>query len=247
MEVPVVAALALALTVVLAGGMVVVMRRRHGDLPRRSTHSDPHRIDPFAVGEPWMHHVANARAAQSRFQKIVAACPDGPLRPRLTQIGLRVDIGVGECWKIARSGNLLDATIREVDGATLQGRLDRAGTDREAVSLRAQLAALDRMRDVRSTADTTLRVLQTRLGEIVVRATELHLNASTGGRIAGSPAITVTWGATGELGAGIEEIVVELEALRTALDEIDEPFARFHLGAGDGPDDPRPGRTTATG
>ena len=72
----------IALALVVAGGLVLAMRRR------RSPH--PAAIDPFTLSEPWRRHVASAQAAQRRYREITTATPGGPLRDRLVSIGGQV-------------------------------------------------------------------------------------------------------------------------------------------------------------
>ncbi len=165
---------------------------------------DAARIDPFGVGEPWRRHVAAAQSAQRRYQKIVADMKEGPLRSRMAEIGRQVDRGVAECWLIARHGDQLDDTIRSLDGAGLRARFDRSTDDAVTASLRNQLDAVQRIRDARAQTDARLAALQTRLGELVGRAAEVSI---------GSDIST-------ELGSAVDDVVVQLEALSQAVDEV---------------------------
>lgn len=183
----------------VAGGAWAVAKRSRAAVAR------PARIDPFTVGEPWRHHVTAALAAQRRFDRIVAAAPEGPLRDRMTAIGRQVGQGVGECAEVARRGHQLDDTIRSLDRASLESRL--AATDDADVrtSLESQLASLDRLRTQRDDTERQLRVLQTRLGELAAQAAE----------------ITTGVDRTAELGSAVHDVVEQLEALRLAVAEID--------------------------
>ena len=73
------------------------------------------RIDPFTVGEPWRHFVTDAIQARAEFERTVSRARPGPLRDRLVQLGLRLDDGVRECWRIARQGDVLQAALGQLD------------------------------------------------------------------------------------------------------------------------------------
>lgn len=191
------------LGIVLGGGAIAwFVRRRSGVAAPKAA-----RIDSFAVGEPWRRHVASAQSAQRRHTAIVASVHEGPLKYRMTEIGRQVQRGVEECWEIARRGDQLDDTIRQLDGASLQRRLDRATDPVEQSSLRSQLASVDRVRAARNDADERLRVLQTRLGELVTQSAEVSAGVDH----------------TAELGSAVDEVVTQLEALRLAVREVNGP------------------------
>lgn len=161
-------------------------------------------IDPFGVGEPWRHHVAAAQSAQRRYAKIVEGIPDGPLRTRMAEIGRQVEHGVVECWEIAKRGHQLDGTIRSLDGASVKARLAAATDDGIGASLQSQADSIDRVRSARDETDHRLRALHTRLGELVSQAAEVSIGADH----------------TAELGSAVNDVVVQLEALSQAVDEV---------------------------
>ncbi|MFN8020069.1 MAG: hypothetical protein U0Q03_00955 [Acidimicrobiales bacterium] len=162
------------------------------------------RIDPFGVGEPWRHHVAGAQSAQRRYLKIVAGMHEGPLRSRMADIGRQVDRGVAECWAIAKHGDQLDDTIRGLDASGVQARYDRAADDATRDSLRRQLDAVQRIREARAQTDSRLAALQARLGELVSQAAEVSIGSDI----------------TDELGSAVDDVVVQLQALSQAVDEV---------------------------
>jgi hypothetical protein len=176
----------------------------------------PERIDPFTVGERWRPFVQGALQASARYRRTVEAVDPGPLRARLEEIGVMVDNGVRECWRVARRGHELDDAVSALDSAGTRARLARIeeGGDGEADesvtrSLRAQLATAERLAGVAGEARERLRVLQARLDEAVARATELAL--SQGG----------TGLDPGGLGGDVEHLVDDLEALRAGLEEAE--------------------------
>ncbi len=179
---------------------------------------DPKRIDPFTLGDPWRRHVAAAQSAQRRFATSVASLQDGPLRARMAEIGRQVDRGVAECFEIARHGDRLDDTIRSLDGAGLRSRLDRASDPGTRSSLEKQLASLERIRSARAETDQRLHALQTRLGELVGQAAEVSLGTDR----------------TTELGTAVDDVVVQLQALLEAVDEVNTTGRSRGFGPGPG-------------
>ncbi len=177
------------------------------------------RIDPFTVGEPWRHFVTDALQARAKFEQTVSRARPGPLRDRLVQLGERLDDGVGECWRIARQGDVLQAALGQLDIdqvrqelAEVQAELarcpagERASLERAEVAVRSQLASAERIERVSRDASTRLRVLNAQMDEAVARAVELSVTAADGSDL--SP-----------LSADVESLVGELESLRLALEE----------------------------
>lgn len=177
------------------------------------------RIDPFTVGEPWRHFVADALQARSKFEQTVARARPGPLRDRLVALGQRLDQGVKECWSIARQGDGLQAALAHLDMAQIRAELadvereradatagERASLERAEAAVRSQLASAERISRVSRDAATRLRVLNAQMDEAVARAVELSVTASDGTDL--SP-----------LSADVDSLVSELESLRLALEE----------------------------
>lgn len=182
---------------------VAVPRAEIGDRP-----------DPFALSEPWRQYVREAMQAAARYDRAVAGARSGPLRERLAEIGRRVDEGVQECWRVACRGDALEDGLRtlDVEGtrrelASAQAEATGSPTlDRAVESLRAQLAAADRMQAVARQARDQLRLLDARLDEAVTRAVELSLQTGTDADLSG-------------LGSDVDALVLDMEALRSALEE----------------------------
>lgn len=189
---------------------------KQGDTATRS--KDTARIDPFGIGEPWRRHVAAAQSAQRRFAKIVATMQEGPLRSRMAAIGRQVDRGVAECWEIAKHGDRLDDTIRSLDGAGLRSRLERSSDAATRASLQNQLDSLERIRAARTQTDQRLHALQARLGELVSQAAEVSVGSDS----------------TAELGSAVDDVVVQLEALSQAVDEVNTTGRSRGFEAGPG-------------
>ncbi|MEO7371230.1 MAG: hypothetical protein ABIZ69_10215 [Ilumatobacteraceae bacterium] len=186
-----------AIAVAAALGVVAFVRRR---TPMRR--SMP--IDPFVLSEPWRRSVSAAQSAQRRYGEIVAATPAGPLRSNMESITRQVQRGVEECWLIAKRGDELDAALNRLDTVSLRTRLEQSTDDATRTSLQAQLDSAQRIRATRDDTDQRLRLLNTRLGELLAHAAEVSVGADT----------------TGDLGSAVDDVVTQLESLRLAVEDI---------------------------
>jgi hypothetical protein len=174
------------------------------------------RPDPFALSEPWRFYVREAMQAAARYERAVRTADPGPLRERLVEIGRRVDEGVQECWRIAKRGDALEDGLRTLDVAGTQRELATAEEeraqggsptlDRAIESLRAQVSSAERMHRVAQDARDQLRLLDARLDEAVTRAVELSLQTGRDVDLTG-------------LGSDVDTLVLDMEALRQALEE----------------------------
>lgn len=202
-----------AVLLVAALVLVVVMaarRARAGAAVRKG-------MDPFALGEPWRLYVRDALQAERRFADAVKHVQPGPLKERLDDIGARLHEGVEECWNVASRADAMqravasvDARSKEADLARLQRELGTGGNDsleRASEALRAQLASAARMEAAVWDARDRLRLLDARLDEAVARAAELSLRAGAESDL-------------GLLGHDVDDLVGEMEALRTGLEEM---------------------------
>jgi hypothetical protein len=178
------------------------------------------RIDPFAVNEPWRRPVQDAIQARNRFAAAIAPARTGPVRDRLVEFATRIDHGVEETWRIAREGQAITEARRRIDRRAAEAELDRmrsAGAalapdtpaGATAAALESQLASADRLDRVLEDSRARLALLNARLDEAVARASELVVVADKGADLAG-------------LGAQIDDVVDDMEALRRALEEVDE-------------------------
>jgi len=176
------------------------------------------RIDPFAVPEPWRRFVVEALKAQVRYQQTVEATEPGAVRDRLQAIGERIDDGVQEAWRIPRRGaQLVDARatidaedvrreLAAVEGQAGQAWAKGSAVERTAAALRSQLDTADRLDRTIAEARSQLQLLDARLDESVARATELSVRIGDVDEL-------------GPVGADVDDLVQEVEALRLALEE----------------------------
>lgn len=172
------------------------------------------RIDPFAISEPWRQFVQAAQRSQRQLHHTVRNAAPGPLRDRLQDIAERLDRGVQESWSIARRGDEIDGIVRGLDATRLRSRLatlqaDQAATPTDNLaaaiaSVEGQLATAERLQALSASTADQLRLTQARLDELVSRAAEVSVGAMD----------------TGTYGRDVDELVLELEALHQAVQEL---------------------------
>ena len=183
------------------------------------------RIDPFAVGEPWRRPVQDAIQARNRFAAAIGPARTGPVRDRLVEFSARIDHGVEETWRIALEGQSITEARRRIDRRGAAAELERlraaqgepeagpptpgSAAEATAAALESQLASADRLDRTLEETKARLQLLNARLDEAVARAAELVVVADKGADLAG-------------LGAQIDDVVNDMEALRLALEEVDE-------------------------
>ena len=176
---------------------------------------DRPQIDLNQLRSPWRDYVREAMEAERRYGDVVRTARTGPLRKRLEEIGVRLRDGVEESWRIAQRGMALERGLWQLDVPAIQqqlvaaqheARTSRSGSaERIVESLRAQLGTAERLRRVTEDASARLRLLDARMDEAVARAVELSLggdDASVSG-----------------LGSEVDNLVLDMEALRQALEE----------------------------
>jgi hypothetical protein len=195
-----------------AYGAMVALR-----LPRRKRPLQG--IDPLALSEPWRQYVFEALGARRRFDEVVKNAREGPVRDRLAEIATRIESALQECWRIARHGDALDEGLQSLDLNEVRGRVERMrdqrpaspgaaeSFDRTVEALQAQLASGERLENVATDARQRLEVLDARLDEAVARAVELSLSAGDVAELSG-------------LGADVDQLVGDMEALRQGLEEV---------------------------
>jgi hypothetical protein len=187
----------IAIVVAAVAAAAFVVRRR-----RPVRRSIP--IDSFTLSEPWRRYVSAAQAAQRRYTDIVAATAAGPLRSNMESITHQVQRGVEECWLIAKRGDELDVALNRLDRPSLQARLESSADDATRASLQAQLDSAERIRATRNDTDQQLRLLNTRLGELLAQAAEVSVGSDT----------------TSDLGSAVDDVVTQLESLRLAVEDV---------------------------
>ena len=171
----------------------------------------PRRIDPFALREPWRFFVSDALQAQKRFMASAGELEPGPLQDRLAEIAGRIDRGVEESWEVAQRGQRLTDSRRRIDLARIRRTLeagDLSADDPRRSSAEVQLAAHDRIKKLEDDTRSRLEILDARLEESVVRASELTTRASGLDQL-------------DEIADAVDGVVGDLESLRLGLDAAD--------------------------
>lgn len=173
-------------------------------------------FDPFTVSEPWRNLMMAAQSAQRRLQATVDETPAGPMRDTLADIADRLNDGLGEASAIATAGDQIDTAIRRLDPTRLRADLavheQRArergvspDDDPSVASSRTQLETVARLEQRSAETAEQLRVTQVRMNELVARANEVKLGSWTPDTYA----------------AQVDELVIELEALHRAVEEVE--------------------------
>jgi hypothetical protein len=224
--------------------------RRSDSAAGRIPDAQQARIDPFAVGEPWRRFVASALRHRSRYAEIVSATRPGPIRDRLGSIGTRVDGFVADVWDVANRGDILHSGLRRLDPASMQHDLDMAdhelrtaAPERQArlqeivASRRASMESAQRLTATTQDALDRLRELDANLDRLIVNAVEVSATASTAADL-------------DDLDREFENVVMEMDGLRQAINETDRVQQDAAPGLGSASSFPATGTTggmTSTG
>ena len=201
--VPIVASIAVGLGVYVVS--VALAMPRSPKLPA---------IDPFTVSEPWRHFVKDAQRSRQQLLTTVRSTPSGPLRDRLQSIADRLDSGLVQGWQIAKRGDEIDAAVKRLDPVRLRSRRDTlaaqastdptAGVSEALASVESQLATADRLKQLSASTADRLRSSQAKLDELVARAAEVGVGSSD----------------TEHFAEDVDDLVLELEGLRQAMQEL---------------------------
>ena len=175
---------------------------------------NPATPQPHELSEPWRGYAQSAQDAKRRFDQIAASVVAGPLQQRLTALSSRLDEGVDESWRIAKRGHEIVAALGQIDTAGAAAELAEmeaagpAGGSQMATveSLRAQLAAAERLSSLATQSRDRLRLLDARFDELIARAVEVSVGS----------------GDSEMLGHDVDQLVTELEALRVAMEETEK-------------------------
>jgi hypothetical protein len=165
------------------------------------------RIDPFTVQEPWRQFVHGAQRSAVNLHQIVEGASAGPVQDRMASIVAKLDHGLDETWQIARRGHDIDQAVHRIDPTALRSKLvtlQKQGATEAIASVEGQLESVDRLKAQSTKTANTLRLAQARLDELVARAAEVSVGA----------------GDTDAYEHDVEDLVVELEGLRQAVQEM---------------------------
>lgn len=158
---------------------------------------------PWRLRDPWRSAVAAAVDSLERFEQVIAVSGDDVVRARLESMTPRVVDAVSQTWTVALLGQALDADVRRLRTAlAVPPRPDSATAEPGTAELAAARAvAVDGARAVYG----RLRQLEAQFGEVIARAAELAID--------GDPWLDA-------VSDPLDQVTIELEALRSALDEV---------------------------
>jgi len=176
-------------------------------------------IVPRQLDEPWRSLVEDILDAGRRFDRALDGVREGPLRERLGDLRARLDTAIDEAWRIASAGNSLGHGRRQIDTDDVLAELQRVEaaprtprSEQTIAAIRSQLQAAERLDATIADTYDRLRLLDARIDETVTRTVELSVtqaDADALGDLAGP----------GGVGAEMDSIVGDMEALRQAVEE----------------------------
>ena len=167
---------------------------------------------PADLPEPWRAFVEDASAANTSFGDAIRSTRPGPLRDRLTEIGVNLQHGVEVGHTIALRGAAISRARRHIDATAISRELEsiprdgRESTTETIAALQAQLDTAARMDEIIRDARDRLRLLNARMDESVARAIELSVKAEDVTEL-------------DDLGDNVGSLVMQLDAMRQALDD----------------------------
>lgn len=203
----------------VVGGAVGLGGRLLAAMPKAEARP---RIDPFLVAEPWRHSVIDALQARIRFDQAASTFRHGPLRDAIDRIGGQIDQAVDRCWEVARQGDLVASGRSRIDDRSIDKELKRLRSSLDGAepnqtqantieALQSQVDAAARLDAILADTTDRLDLLNARLDQSVTQAIELSVTDHRGGADA--------------IGNDVQRIVDELEALRSAMEELRGPAA----------------------
>lgn len=176
----------------------------------RAVSSRPARIDPFALREPWRFYVRDALQARARFSEATASANPGPVQDSLAAIGQRIEEAVHACWEVAQRGQHLHDAARRIDRRRVERELERLPDGEvgkvKRQALEVQLQTAGRLESQVADTRKRLELIDARLSEAVTRSIELAARTGSLESVQG-------------LADAVDQVVIELEALRLGLDE----------------------------
>lgn len=190
---------------------MALRRRRRRDMDRTASAD----ADAAPVPTQLRPLVDDAVRSQRRFHAVVAGLHTGPLRDRLDSIGARVDATVIGIRALAEQAHRIEQVLDQLDPdrvaadlkAARRRRAEQSASDENDPvldALTARFESTQRLLNALDEIGTGLRTLDARLGAAVARAAEIQLLGS------GDDAVDA-------LGAQLDDVVIELTALRSGI------------------------------
>lgn len=200
----------LPIGVAAAAGVAVYAGLVFAAMPKAPTRPA---IDPFILSEPWRRLMQDAQGSGRKMRQTIDGMDDGPLKQQLRSIADQLDHGLDEAWEIAKAGDEIDDTVRNLQPTRLRSKLNSlqaqaasapsAENAAAIASVENQLATTDRLKQQSAATVETLRHTQVQLDALVARASEVRLGAID----------------TDRYGREVDDVVVRLTALHQAVEE----------------------------
>jgi hypothetical protein len=176
---------------------------------RRRRPEDPlAQVSPSSVSPRFRGAVAAALDARRCYADLVAGMRDGPSRDRLAALQAQVDSAVLAAWDTARRAGDIERTLAtlEPDRVTAEYKQARrtSGDDELEAALAQRFASVQRLLNTLDDTDERLQLLDARLGAAVAAAAEVAVGTAP----------------PDQVGAELESVVGDLEALRSALHDL---------------------------
>jgi hypothetical protein len=170
-------------------------------------------IDPFTLSEPWRQIMQRAQASDRKLRETVERTSEGPLKQTLQGIADQLEHGLREAWEVARRGDEIDDAVRRLDPTSLHSKLATAEqraiadpspeSEAAVASIRRQVETADRLKQQSAETAASLRLTQTRLDELVARASEVQVGTID----------------SDAYRRDVDDLVIQLEALHQAVEE----------------------------
>ena len=168
----------------------------------------------FPLARPWRQFIQGAQRAGQRLHVSVASAGDGPQKDRICRRSSTDSMTV---WPKPGPSHVAETRSTTPSADSIQHRFDqnkpasrngsqprRTMTSSPALaSLRSQIDATERLKADSAKLSNRLRLTQTRLDELVTRAAEVAIGA----------------GDTDAYEHDVDDLVIDLEALRQAIEE----------------------------
>lgn len=178
-----------------------MLRRRRPEDPL--AHVSPSSVSPRFAGA-----VAAALDARRRYADLVAGMRPGPARDRLAFLQAQVDAAVLAVWDTAGRAGDIERTLATLDPDRVTAEYKQArrteGDDELEAALAQRFASVQRLLNTLDETDERLDLLDARLGAAVAAAAEVAVGTAPPHHV----------------GAELESVVGDLEALRAALHDL---------------------------
>ncbi len=165
-------------------------------------------VSPSSVSPRFAGAVAAALDTRRRYTDLVSGMRPGPSQDRLAALQAQVDAGVLAVWDTARRAGDIERTLATLDPDRVTAEYKQAKRTEDDDDLEAALAqrfaSVQRLLNTLDDTEERLQLLDARLGAAVAAAAEVAVGTAP----------------PDQLGAELESVVGDLQALRAALHDL---------------------------